>query len=400
MTNNKENKNTTENPIKVPANEDKKNEKLEDLRKYVLDEIEEKPTHKPSPANTEEKQEKIIPVDKKAEQSEKKKITPLKKKKTEDKSPKFQSLKKETNKKAKPGLLKWFIRFFVILIIVLIVFSLIIISGVYYFKWDNKYTDIAINYLPLPIALVNNDFIPYRDFNDSSKAYLKSLGKIGDPAKLDEVENEIKLDVLEQLINKKIIENISKNKNIFVTNEEMVDYYNLYTGEAGSEENLKKLVLEMYGWDLNKFKEKVLRPFILREKLNNYFVWSKEFNKPQEEKTKNILAQLRENPSQEKFIELAKKLSEDAITANNGGDLGWFEKGRMIEEFENIAFNLEAGQISEITRTIYGFHIIMVDEIKEEEGTIKARHILIKARDLATAIAEEKDKAKIIKFFQ
>ncbi len=65
------------------------------------------------------------------------------------------------------------------------------------------------------------------------------------------------------------------------------------------------------------------------------------------------------------FAELAKEYSEDAESAENGGDLGWIERGTMAPEFEEAAFALEVGAISEIVETEDGLHIIMVTDRKE-----------------------------------
>lgn len=61
------------------------------------------------------------------------------------------------------------------------------------------------------------------------------------------------------------------------------------------------------------------------------------------------------------FADLAKKYSEDS-TAQNGGDLGWIVHGQTVPEFESAAFSLKPGQVSGLIKTVYGIHIIKVED--------------------------------------
>ena len=60
----------------------------------------------------------------------------------------------------------------------------------------------------------------------------------------------------------------------------------------------------------------------------------------------------------ESFTNLAKELSIDKASGKRGGDLGFFRKGMMVKQFEDVAFRLEKGQISEPVKTEFGYHII------------------------------------------
>jgi len=70
------------------------------------------------------------------------------------------------------------------------------------------------------------------------------------------------------------------------------------------------------------------------------------------------------------FAELAKKNSEDEGTASKGGDLDFFGRGKMVPEFDQAAFALKPGEISDLVKTQYGYHIIKMADKKE--GTTRS----------------------------
>lgn len=75
------------------------------------------------------------------------------------------------------------------------------------------------------------------------------------------------------------------------------------------------------------------------------------------------------------FEVLAKRFSDDPGSREHGGSLGWFKAGRMVPEFERVAFALRPGQTSLVVETEFGYHIIRVDKVRGPER--QARHILI-----------------------
>ena len=81
------------------------------------------------------------------------------------------------------------------------------------------------------------------------------------------------------------------------------------------------------------------------------------------------------------FQSVAIANSQDPSAKTNGGDLGYFSAFRMLYAFENIAFNTPVGDVSLPFRTQYGYHILKVDDIRENRGEVKVAHIMIEERE-------------------
>jgi peptidyl-prolyl cis-trans isomerase SurA len=94
------------------------------------------------------------------------------------------------------------------------------------------------------------------------------------------------------------------------------------------------------------------------------------------------------------FAALARKFSQDSASAVQGGELGWFRRGVMVKPFEDAAFRLRPGDLSQPVESKFGFHVIQVERVQPAE--VLARHILIvpvisaaqiqKARQLADSV--------------
>ncbi len=97
------------------------------------------------------------------------------------------------------------------------------------------------------------------------------------------------------------------------------------------------------------------------------------------------------------FADVAMELSEDPGSKAEGGDLGFFARGRMVKEFDEVAFALEPGVLSDVVRSPYGFHLIRVEEKKPasivplEEARREVARDLLRERAAREAAQEQAD---------
>ncbi|MBN1780674.1 peptidyl-prolyl cis-trans isomerase [bacterium] len=151
-------------------------------------------------------------------------------------------------------------------------------------------------------------------------------------------------------------------------------YFNPYTYDVDSTEITDKKILDYYQKHKDDFKAEEQRKI-------KYVLFDL---KPSAEDTvsvwrdaEDLIQQLKEGDD---FAKLAEIYSKDTGTASKGGDLGFFGKGDMVGPFEEAAFDAKIGDIIGPVKTVYGLHIIRVNERKREnsETKIRAQHILLK----------------------
>lgn len=190
--------------------------------------------------------------------------------------------------------------------------------------------------------------------------------------------------VLESLIAEKILEAETKKQNINVSEEDIQAEINKIIENYGGEEIFNQ-AMEYYGFTLEDIKknitlntkiERLLGPniSISEEEMQVYFEENKAvFSQREQVKASHILVETEEKANEvkeklsagEDFSELAKEYSTDEGSKVLGGDLGYFGRGEMVSDFEDVAFDLEIGVISEPVESIHGYHIIKVEDKKE-----------------------------------
>ena len=193
----------------------------------------------------------------------------------------------------------------------------------------------------------------------------------------EEFYNEVKKLAGPQLLKQVVVEKVMNDK-YEVTDEEIEAKYEPYVQQYG---NQLSSVLEENGYTEESFKQS-LRFTVLQEKAQaDVKVTDEEVQKyydqasqelharhilvATEEEAKEIIKELKDGGD---FAAIAKEKSTDTASGAEGGDLGWFSVGKMVEEFNDAAYALELNTISEPVKSDFGYHIIEVLEKRPVEG--------------------------------
>ena len=234
----------------------------------------------------------------------------------------------------------------------------------------------------------------------------------------DGTGKEVRARILEDLLLQKLMLNQAEMDSITVTDDQveaqMDQRIRYFVTRLGSQEKLE----EQFGKSMSEIKEEVrqaVKDQMLQEQvqakiMQNVVVTPKEvkdfFNdipndslpliQPEYEivqivkrppvsideklQVKDRLYQIRKRilDGESSFSTMAVLYSEDPGSARQGGELGFAGKGVYATEFENVAFNLHDGEISDVVETQFGFHIIQLIERRGE--TVNCRHILLTAK--------------------
>ncbi|GEM_PF-1190966 len=284
-------------------------------------------------------------------------------------------------------------------LVVIVVVGLVVVGlGIYKFNWENDFTKSLARAIGYPIVMVNFQGLRFTDYLDDLETlkFFYDAQEQQNPGSMTKpTDDYLKKSVLSRMIREKFLANKAKEYKITVSADEIEAEYNNIVSQAGDAATVEKTLLSLYSWTPAQFKNKVLQPYLIRNKVQQYISQDDTINADAKARAEEVLTKLQGG---ENFEDLAKLYSED-VTASSGGDLGFFGKGEMVKEFEDAAFALEPGQTSSLVRTQYGFHIIKLLEKVAASGDtpeqLHAEHILIKVKDIDDWINQELAKDKI-----
>jgi len=236
--------------------------------------------------------------------------------------------------------------------------------------------------------------------------FILSQDQTGMMAEDEQQLEMIRTNILDSLIVVRLLEQYSSETGIEVSRQEIEEEYQLiistYASEAELEEELKNRGISK-DFLRNELQDQILRGKIYdlvtedieisQSQAMEFYQDNKEtmFLEPEMVKVSHILAQysgggtLEPPTDQERqearekieqaqqeledgkpFEEVAMESSDDLFSGENGGDIGYIRRGEMVQEFEDAAFDLEVGELSDIVETSFGYHILLVTDRQEE----------------------------------
>lgn len=278
----------------------------------------------------------------------------------------------------------------------------VFIFGLYKYGWENPAASSLAHALPLPAATVNGNTISYADYLDDLATVRRFFAKQGAQAPgsgAPPSEQEIRKGVLDRLVATEVLKEEATRFNVTVSQSDIDSEYQKFLSQDPSTDAAAQ-ILDLYGWTVDQFKNKVMRPYVMQQKLADIFSKDEKMNKDAEAKAKDILDKLKAGGD---FADLAKQNSADPGSAAQGGDLGWFEKGIMVPEFEKAAFAMKPGETSDLVKTQFGYHIIRVEDVEKDKKTgevtrVKAAHILIAGPDVQAYLDGKLKEAKVKRY--
>lgn len=258
--------------------------------------------------------------------------------------------------------------------------------------------------IPFPIVSIGwTDIITSRDLGENMRSIRRfyesqDFSKVGMRIDFSTEDGKMRLkmrekDLLNKMLEDRAMERLARARDITVTPEEAQQGVESKLAELGTETRVEQSLARLYGWTLSDFAEKVVRPSLYEEKLRGEFEKDTQQRKAAFEKVQQAAEKLKQGVS---FSNVAQEFSEGQ-TASKGGELGWFTLDDLAPDLQKPVEKAKRNVVSDIIESDLGFHILLVEETKFENGKqlYHLRQIFVEKTSFSDWLSEELRKLPI-----
>ncbi|MCF8028105.1 MAG: peptidylprolyl isomerase [Desulfobacteraceae bacterium] len=247
------------------------------------------------------------------------------------------------------------------------------------------------------VAVVNDVEITAQELEQKMQLIRSRYANMGMPIQGEQLV-QLRDSILNNLIEKQLLIEESKAQDINVDESEIQEQLNELKGQFESQDAFEKKIASS-GYSEDELKTEMRENLLIRnliekkiesgisvsdEQARKYYQENKEeYKVPEQIRARHILIQTEPDADEkqkaeakdkiqevekklqsgQEFSELAKEYS-DCQSSEKGGDLGYFRRGQMVESFDEAAFALEPGEVSEIVESRFGYHLIKSEDKK------------------------------------
>ncbi|MDD5083364.1 MAG: peptidylprolyl isomerase [Candidatus Moranbacteria bacterium] len=255
---------------------------------------------------------------------------------------------------------------------------LVVTAALVYFFPQNSWAMRVRHILPYPAILVNGSHpIFFRDTDEdvaSIRRFYESqsddLSKAGMRVDFSTPDGQRRLMIREKELLNKMIEDaavriLAEERHISITEDMVSQTVDQKISALGNNrEEVAKQLDRLYGWTISDFEEKIVQPELYKEELSKVYADGIDTSSSAKKKIEDAEHDLKQGES---FADTAKKYSE-GNTAQDGGELGFIPVSSLTEEVKAASQKQKLNQVTDIIESPLGFHLIVIEERKQEQG--------------------------------
>lgn len=279
-----------------------------------------------------------------------------------------------------------------ILVAVVIGFSTFVLLSLYKFQSTSSFIYQVTKVIPLPVARIGGTYVSYESYLYELRHFIhynESQGEVDFSSEQGKAQlDDQRKRTLDKIVNFAYIKRIAKEKNITVSEQEIDSRIEMLKtlNRLGSDNQVVEDVLkDFWGWTVADFRRSIKEQILISKV-------TESLDSGARSRAESALAEIKEGKD---FAEVAKQYSDDTVTKEKGGELG-FLVGKTDKNIPpqtvDALYKLKPGEVSGIVNIDYGLEIVKNNA--EQDGKIKASRIFVSYQDINNFLNDYKEKLK------